>query len=107
MSGQEQQPWSGVEPVRYLQDAYGSEIELFDEQDESVVHRILAEFRYNGQLYAVLQSAALKKEQEVAIFKIAQTADGGLELETIEDDDEWETVSELYDDMTFPLQDRP
>lgn len=99
--------WGDAELVRTLRDAYGEEIVLFDEQDESVVHRILAEFRYNGVLYAVLQSKELKKEKEVAIFKVSMTDDGEPELETIEDDEEWEAVSELYDEMTFPADERP
>ncbi|TMV52726.1 DUF1292 domain-containing protein [Paenibacillus mesophilus] len=105
MSGQ--QGWGQAEPVRLLREAYGDEIELFDEQDESVAYRIMAEFRYNGSVYAVLQSDELRKEKEVAIFKISASGDGEPELETIEDDDEWETVSELYDEMSFPIQDRP
>ncbi|GAA3407994.1 DUF1292 domain-containing protein [Paenibacillus hodogayensis] len=99
--------WHRAESARRLRDAYGDEIELFDEQEESVVHRILAEFRHEGALYAVLQSKQLKKEKEVAIFKVTESGDGELTLETIEDDDEWETVSELYDEMSFPIQDRP
>ena len=102
-----QAEWGQAEQVRLLRDAYGDEIELFDEQDESIVHRILAEFRHNGATYAVLQSKELRKEKEVAIFKISASDNGELELETIEDDDEWETVSELYDEMSFPIQDRP
>lgn len=103
----EQAEWAQAEQVRKLREQYGDEIELTDEQDESVIHRILAEFRHDGNLYAVLQSKELKKEKEVAIFKVTQAADGELMLETIEDDDEWETVSELYDEMSFPVQDRP
>lgn len=100
MSGQPE--WPRAEPVRKLRETYGEEIELFDEQEESVPHRILAEFRCNGNDYAVLQSAQLKKEKEVAIFKVSVSGEGEPMLETIEDDDEWETVSELYDEMTFP-----
>lgn len=105
MSGQAE--WAEAEPIRKLRDLYGDEIELTDEQDEAVVHRILAEFRYGGNLYAVLQSKQLLKEKEVAIFKVTESADGEPMLETIEDDDEWETVSELYDEMSFPGQERP
>lgn len=102
-----QEGWSRAESLRTLREAYGNEIVLFDEQDESVAYRILAEFRHDGNDYAVLQSEELKKEKEVAIFKIAVSGDGEPELETIEDDDEWETVSEIYDEMSFPVQDRP
>lgn len=103
----QQSEWAQAQEARTLRDKYGDQIELTDEQDEAVVHRILAEFRHEGSLYAVLQSKELKKDKEVAIFKVTQAADGELTLETIEDDDEWETVSELYDEMSFPGQDRP
>lgn len=96
---------SRAEAVRLLRDAFGEEIVLFDEREQSAVHRVLAEFRYGGSIYAVLQSEELRKEHEVAIFKVNVPPDGEPELETIEDDDEWETVSELYDEMAFPVND--
>ncbi len=90
--------------IRTLRDAYGDDIVLFDEQEESTVFRIVAEFSVGGREYAVLQSEELKKEGEVAIYRIIQDGQGKLELETIEDDDEWENVSEIYDEMTFPVE---
>jgi len=94
-----------VTPSNVLREIYGEEIALIDEQDESVVFALLAEFVYEGHIYAVLQSEELKQDDEVAVFRVTETGDGGYELETIEDDDEWETVSELYDEMAFPIQD--
>jgi len=88
-----------------LRNAFGDDIILFDEQNESTVYRLLTEFVHGGVSYAVLQSEALKKEDEVAIFRIVTGPDGQHELETIEDDDEWETVSEIYDEMMFPVKD--
>jgi uncharacterized protein YrzB (UPF0473 family) len=96
---------STVRQTRQLREVFGDDIILFDEGNESVVYRILAEFQHNGSSYAVLQSDALKKEDEVAIFRVATGEQGEPQLETIEDDDEWETVSELYDEMIFPLKD--
>lgn len=94
-----------VEQIRTLRDSFGDDIVLFDEQDESTVYRILSEFTVGGKAYAILQSDELKKEEEVAIFRISPTAGGEPELETIEDDDEWESISELYDEMAYPMQD--
>lgn len=88
-----------------LRNAYGDDIILYDEQNESVIHRILSEFVYGNHTYAVLQSDELKKEDDVAIFRVVQGENEQYELETIEDDEEWETVSELYDEMMFPVQD--
>jgi uncharacterized protein YrzB (UPF0473 family) len=95
---------SEVRMTDTLRAVYGDDIILIDEQNESVAYRILAEFVHEGKGYAVLQSEALRKEDEVAIFRVV-SGGGELELENIEDDDEWETVSELYDEMTFPLKD--
>jgi uncharacterized protein YrzB (UPF0473 family) len=88
-----------------LRNAYGDDIILFDEQNESTVYHLLKEFVYGNHTYAVLQSDELKKEDDVAIFRVAIGTEQQYELETIEDDDEWETVSELYDEMVFPEQD--
>jgi uncharacterized protein YrzB (UPF0473 family) len=93
-----------VQQLTMLRDQYGDQIILFDEQDESTVFRILSEFIVEGQEYAVLQSDELKKEDEVAIFRMTKDAQGLPELETIEDDDEWENVSEIYDELSFPMQ---
>jgi uncharacterized protein YrzB (UPF0473 family) len=87
-----------------LRETYGDEIVLVDEQDESVVFRILAEFEHESVIYAALQSDELKKDSEVAFFRVSGSG-SEYELETIEDDDEWETVSELYDELTFPSDD--
>jgi len=96
-----------MKPTNQLREQYGDDIILYDEQEESTVYRIMAEFKLEDQMYAVLQSDDLKQDQEVAIFKVSANSEGELELETIEDDDEWETVSELYDELTFPMDDEP
>ncbi|MNI64106.1 hypothetical protein D3C73_1195250 [compost metagenome] len=59
------------------------------------------EFDVAGSSYAVLRQEDGSSE-EPEIFKIVTTSDGTLELITIDDDDEWENVSELYDELTFP-----
>jgi uncharacterized protein YrzB (UPF0473 family) len=87
-----------------LRNAYGDDIILYDEQGESTVYRLLTEFVYGNYTYAVLQSDELKKEDDVAIFRVVESPNEQYELETIEDDEEWETVSELYDEMMFPVK---
>jgi uncharacterized protein YrzB (UPF0473 family) len=87
-----------------LRKVYGDDIILFDEQNESTVYQLLAEFTYGNYIYAVLQSDELKKDDEVAIFRVVESEPEQYELETIEDDEEWETVSELYDEMMFPVK---
>ncbi|WP_442603536.1 DUF1292 domain-containing protein [Paenibacillus sp. KN14-4R] len=87
-----------------LQGVYGDEIILVDEQEESTVFKIMAEFDYEGSKYAVLQSDEHKKEEEVVIYRITSSTEGQYELETIEDDDEWEAVSEVYDEIAYPIE---
>jgi uncharacterized protein YrzB (UPF0473 family) len=88
--------------VRVLRDLYGKDIVLFDEQGESTTHRIMTEFELDSQIYAALQSDALRKDHEVVLFKVTVKPGEEPELETIEDDDVWETVSEIVDDRMFP-----
>ena len=38
-------------------------------------------------------------------MRIVVSPDGLPELESIVDDEEWEDISELYDEMTFPGED--
>jgi uncharacterized protein YrzB (UPF0473 family) len=87
-----------------LRKVYGDDIILFDEQNESTVYQLLAELTHGDQPYAVLQSEELKKDDEFAFFRIVEGEPGQYELETIEDDEEWETISELYDEMMFPVK---
>ncbi|WNR45904.1 DUF1292 domain-containing protein [Paenibacillus roseipurpureus] len=92
-------------PSDVLRKTYGDDILLSDDQSEQTVYHLLKEFVYENQTYAVMQSDELKKDDEVALFRVVTSADGEYELVTIDDDDEWETVSELYDEMMFPEQD--
>lgn len=92
-----------VTQTSVLRNVYGDDIILLDEQNESVVYHLVMEFEHEDRKYAVLQSDDMQKDDEVELFRIAQSEDG-YELETIDDDDEWETVSELYDELAFPIK---
>lgn len=94
---------NGIKEINDLRNIYGEDIILLNDQEESEVFRILAEFEWNSVAYAVLQSDKLKKSDETAIFRMLKNNDR-IELETIDDDDEWEDVSELYDELSFPEQ---
>lgn len=83
-----------------LKETYGENIELEEEDGRSSVYHIAAEFEVGGRGYAVLESEG--PESETEIFRIIVSEDGVPELESIADDDEWEDVSELYDELTFP-----
>lgn len=86
-----------------LKETYGDAVELEDEQGKSSVYDIIAEFEVGGRGYAVLKGAA--KDVEYEILRIVDSSDGTPELETIMDDEEWEDISELYDEMTFLADD--
>lgn len=91
----------GVSELRLLRDHYGESLILMEGGPDSEPYRILAEFSYENQKYAVLQSKSMEKEEhDVAIFRLVPNGDE-IDLETIEDDEEWERVSELFDDMWF------
>jgi uncharacterized protein YrzB (UPF0473 family) len=86
--------------MNQLRSTYGDDIILYDDREQSVVYKLLIEFQLGAQGYAVVQLNQPNAE-EPEIFRITTGAGGELELETIDDDDEWETVSELYDEMMF------
>ncbi|MEX2461839.1 MAG: DUF1292 domain-containing protein [Paenibacillaceae bacterium] len=89
-----------LKPLHLLQNAFGTEIELVDGDHKPHTYRILAEFSVAEKSYAVLQSVQLNRTEEVDLFYINENEQGELQLETIMDDDEWEAVAELYDELT-------
>lgn len=90
-----------------LRQLFGDTVELNAEAEAAESFRILAELSVGGSRYAVLQSEAMKQEEEIEVFRVVAEPDGGLQLETVEDDDEWERVSEAYDDLQFGSDDQP
>ena len=89
-------------PTRQLREAFGDDIILFDERNESVVYRIVSELTLDGRSYCLLEKAKPGKEDEPEIFRVTFNTDGEPALETIEDDDEWEIIAEIFDEWTFP-----
>ncbi|MBW4084354.1 DUF1292 domain-containing protein [Paenibacillus sp. S150] len=83
-----------------LKEVFGETVELEDGQGKSSVYDIIAEFEVGDRAYAVLAGSGKGAGQE--ILRITVSPDGLPELESIEDDEEWEDVSELYDELTFP-----
>ncbi|MNI53940.1 hypothetical protein D3C76_601100 [compost metagenome] len=84
-----------------VSDQFGPVVELQDEEGTVSYYSVEKEFDVAGSSYAVLRLEDGSSE-EPEIFKIVTTSDGALELITIDDDEEWENVSELYDELTFP-----
>ncbi len=86
-----------------LKDVYGETVELEDEQGKSSIYDIIAEFEVGDRGYAVLKGSG--KDAEHEILRIVISQDGLPELESIVDDEEWEDISEIYDELTFPSED--
>ncbi|ALS27050.1 hypothetical protein IJ21_16480 [Paenibacillus sp. 32O-W] len=98
---------NGIQPVRVrlLASKYGEEVELLSEGGQPETYRIMAEFELGGQVYAALQSPAMRKENEVEMFRVVVDGEEP-ELESIEDDEEWEAAAEAYDDLLFQETER-
>lgn len=90
------------EVVTTLKDLFGTSIELFDEKDAES-YTLLAELVINGQAYAFFSNDEMKKDDEVVILRYALDANGEYELITVDDEDEWEDISEMFDE--YMLQD--
>lgn len=89
-----------VRSLTLIREAFGDEVILEENGRATVPYRLLAEFELGGRSYAVLQSDRMKKDDEVSLFHIVNDEQGELKLETVLDDDEWESVLEIYDEMT-------
>jgi len=68
-------------------------ISLTNENNEEVEFEIVATFEVNDSEYSVL--LPLDGSDEAVIFKIIEDGEDTI-LETVEDDDEFEMVSEVY-----------
>lgn len=101
---QDRQLNAGLTP---LKDAYGDWIELTDEHGEAMVFRIMAELEHGGRRYAVVQSEAMQQEDDIEVFRIVPNEAGDPVLETVTDDEEWEQIAEMYDDLQFGNDQRP
>jgi uncharacterized protein YrzB (UPF0473 family) len=96
---------SDVKPIDDLKSRFGTEIHLQGHQNEETVYRIVAEFALGDLRYAVLQSDRMAAEDRVDILRITSGEDGEPELESILDDDEWDDVFDVYDEMTYRFDD--
>ena len=85
-----------------VQDAFGPLVELEDEEGKVFYYNVEKEFQIAESTYVVLRREDGGADDEPEILKLVAAADSSLELVTIDDDEEWENVSELYDELTFP-----
>ncbi|MCR8845965.1 DUF1292 domain-containing protein [Paenibacillus sp. SC116] len=80
-----------------ISSAFGTSLEMTDEQGTSRIFDLLAEFQIEAKAYAVVQD----EDGEIDVLRITDNAQGEPQLETIEDDEEWENAMELYDEVAF------
>jgi len=90
-----------------LKQAYGQELELTADDGSSMLFSIKAEFKLGEAVYAALQSEAMRREDEVELFRVIGGDGSDPQLETIENDEEWEAASEAYDDLMFGGNEMP
>ncbi|SFJ09188.1 Protein of unknown function [Paenibacillus sp. UNC496MF] len=98
---------SEVKRIAILKPVFGTEVDLIGDQGETEPYRIAAEFQLGDRAYAGLQSQSMRKDDEIAFFRILIDGEQEPELESIEDDEEWEAVAEAYDDLLFEGDERP
>jgi uncharacterized protein YrzB (UPF0473 family) len=84
-----------------LKSLYGDWVVLTNEHGDTEPYRIMAEFQLDGRTYAALQNKELRKEDEVHLFAVLQGPEGEPQLESIDDEAEWERVAEAYDELVF------
>lgn len=86
-----------------LRQTFGEEVILSEDGKDSTVYKVLQEFRLGEQIYAVLLSSKPFKLEDYVIFRVVRNDHSEVTLETIDDDEEWEAVAEVYDEMTFVI----
>lgn len=101
-----QYPQSSPEQVSILHEHFGNEIELLTDDGTALSYVIKQEFRWGDGTYVVLQPFASKDEDELEFMRVI-VDQAEIELENIVDDEEWEAVSEAYDDLQFVNDERP
>lgn len=89
-----------AQPIDVLKQAFGEEIDLIDGNRTSTF-KLLAEFSLGAQEYAVLAPQLPEHEEELSFFRVTRNEQGEPQLESIEDEEEWENVSEVYDELSW------
>ncbi|MCE5171756.1 DUF1292 domain-containing protein [Paenibacillus profundus] len=89
-----------IQFIDRLKSVYGDSIEMTDDRGEIRVLSLAAEFEYRNRAYAVLLPEG-ERDAEPDLFRIVQGDAEQWQLESINDDDEWEEVMERYDEVAY------
>ena len=95
-----QYPNSSPQRVSTLHEHFGNEIELLTDDGEPISFVIKQEFQWGDVTYVALLPFATKDEDELQFMRVI-IDQVEIELESIIDEDEWEAVSEAYDELFF------
>lgn len=87
--------------VELLRNIHGEQVILFDERGREAQYHLVKEIEFGNHVYAVLSKTARGDEDDLQFLRVTGSMDGSYELETIDDDDEWESVSEAYDELFY------
>lgn len=93
-----------IKELSLLKDQMGSEITLLDEEDNEHVFHLLLELSTNDKHYAYFQMPDTE-DGDIEVLQVTKDDNEELDLEFIEDDDEWEKAAELFDEWTYSEED--
>lgn len=83
-----------------VKEAYGSQVTLYDDDDNEYLFDLLLELIVNDKYYAYFQLTNQEdsdgEEIEIEVLRVNKNEDKKIELEFI-DDEEWENACELFD----------
>lgn len=85
---------------------YGAEIELLTDDGAPISYVIKQEFVWGEAAYVALLPFGSNDDDELEYMRV-YVNQGEIELESIVDEDEWEAVSEVYDDLQFATDEKP
>ena len=74
-------------------------ITVYDDNGEEAVFYVLEQTQINGNTYLLATENEFEEELEAWIFKQVKTGSDEIYYETIDDDDELEAVSEVFDEL--------
>ena len=84
-----------------MEELYDDEeiITLTDEEGEEIAFALLAQTERDGNTYVALEPKEDNKDNEYVILRVEEDENGEEILVTIDDDDEFDAVADVFDDM--------
>lgn len=73
---------------------------LTDEDGQEESFKLIGKCEYNGKTYFAFQSMD-EESEEFAILRVREVIDGEAVLDTIDDDEEFDAVADIFEDEIF------